>query len=94
MARGRRRRGHHGVLCLPADVELVAPDFVGLGARAGGAVLAYIFGLRQGKPPGYDRDILSTSPRAAALHQRFSPPAAFATRYQRNVNECQRTQRH
>ena len=26
-------------------------------ARAGVVCLAYIFGLRQGKPPGYDRDI-------------------------------------
>jgi hypothetical protein len=36
----------------------VVADFVWRRGRAGAARLAYIFGLRQGKPPGYDRDMV------------------------------------
>ena len=57
MARGRRRRGHRGIFCFSRHAQFVTADFVWRRACAGGALPAYIFGLRQGKPPGYDRDV-------------------------------------
>lgn len=46
------------VLVVWLDVALVPS--IGLTAVPVGLVLAYVFGLRQGRPPGYDRDLLES----------------------------------
>ena len=53
-----------------------------------GLCLAYIFGLRQGKPPGYDRDFSSIGLRAVGLPRKFRRPAISVTRFRRNNHEC------
>jgi len=57
-----------------------------------GICLAYIFGFRQGKPPGYDRDCFEHWFSGGGFARRFRPSAIFVTRFRRNNHESRRGQ--
>ena len=76
VAHRRHRRGHHRVLCPARRPERSSLTMSFLVALVPVLVcLAYIFGLRQGKPPGYDRDCFEYLSTDAASARRPNIPA-------------------
>ena len=78
------------VLLVPAQ-ESLAMSFVHC-ARAGVALPHYIFALRQGQPPGYDRDLFECvlQPESGALARKPSIPVSIPFYESKNRNLCHR----